>query len=457
MRLSYILPLVAMTLPLGAQEAPAPVSQTLMVAPVAVQQALESALEQIFSAQSEDLYPAALAVLEAGGNEVDFYRLMHQAAEKGNPVAQKWSAYYVLQSAPMGDITNAAEAVKSRTLLKSSADAGYVPAMVEMARYAGSGIGAPANEKEGMQYLMNACKSGSSRARAAYLLLTGRLDAGKFDSPEIASELNKNNYHLEEIIASMYGAHEASMEWMQKASDHGSPAAPLLLAQRSETEAESLRLLQLAAERHQPEALAAYGAILLSPSASSGLKRDEAAGTRNLQLGMMLGYVSAASTLAGQYMNMPETYSAERVFDLYNIATVLQDPRASVAYAYCLVMGRGCTPEPEKGVGMLRALADAGSPYAYVALADLYFNGNGVAADMDEAISCLDEANAAGIPHAYALIAAFTHLGNKTAPPDARRAELYLQMAEERNELNARKVFDSIVEKKSWYFLPPVK
>lgn len=458
MNIASLVPFVtlSMVLPLVAQE-PNPTVPTV-VAAKPVQQAFDAALQQVLKNQSEDLYAVAQSVLDAGGTEVEYFRLMKQAADAGMPVAQKWLAQYVLQSAvePAIDLSTAPSAVAARKLMKLAADAGYVPAQVEMARYVGSGIGAAADESAGMQYLMRACAAGSSRARAAYLLLSGRLDAGKFDAPEIVSELQKGNFHLEEVIASMYGEMPESEEWLRKAMAHGSPAAPILLAQRSTAENDSLNLLRLSAERHQPEALAAYGAILLNPSTSSGVERNIAEGIRHLQLGVMLGNVSAASTLAGQYMNKPDIYSAERVFDLYNIATVLQDPRASVAYAYCLVCGRGCSPEPEKGVAMLRQLADAGSPYAHVALADLYFNGTGVEPDMFAAINHLGEAGTIGVPNTYAIMAAMTQMGNAKARPDARRAELYLQMAEEQGQTSAREVYNGIIAGKAWSFLPPV-
>ncbi len=419
-----------------------------------VNEALESAFAGILESQSEDLYPLALAVLDSGGMEADFFNLMNQAAEAGNPVAQKWSAQMLMQSVPLtqAELGTASNAVKARALMKSAADAGYVPAQVEMARYVGSGVGAPADESEGLRYLMMACKTGSARARAAYLLLTGRLDAGKFDAPEILSELNKNNFYLEEVIASLCGDSPEALEWLEKASAHGSPTAAFLSGQMKvqTDEAASLKLLKLAADRHLPEALASQGMMSLSNG------QDEE-GIRHLQLAFMLGYAPAAATLAAQYNNRPETYGAERVYALYKLGAQLHDPRAQVACAYCLATGRGCIPAAEQGAEQLMRLADAGNPYAHVALADLYFNGIGVPVDMMKAINALGEADAAGVPNAYVLMAVLTHLGNAAAAPDARRAELYLRMAVERGAVGAQQVFDSLVKEKSWHFLPPVR
>lgn len=431
-----------------------PTQQTNMVAPQGMEDAFNKALSQVFATQSEDLYPVALAVLNSGGGEGDFFNLMNRAAKAGNPVAQKWGAQNELQSVLLSqpELSAASEAIKARALMKSAADAGYVPAQVEMARYAGSGVGAAASEAEGLRYLMQACRSGSSRARAAYLLLSGRLNTAQFDAPEIASELGKKNYHLEEVIASLYGDSPEALEWLEKASAHGSPTAAFLLGQRKlqTDEAAALALLKLSAERYLPEAMATYGVIQLS-------RHEEEEGLQKLQLAFMLGYTPAATTLAAQYISRPETYSPERVFELYRLGDSLKDARSSVAYAYCLVTGRGCTATPEKGVEMLRQLSDAGSPYAYVALADLYFNGCGVEPNMMKAVNYLGEADAAGVPNAYVLMAVLTQLGNAAAPSDSRRAELYLKMAAERGERGVKQLFDDMVQKKEWHFLPPVR
>lgn len=448
-----------LTLPLGLLMIPGHVfAQPETIPARRVQQtpeeAFSAALSQIFQSQSEELYPAALSVLQSGGTEIDFFRLMKQAGESGNPVARKWMAQNILQSASAssGDLATAPAAIRSRELMKEAADAGFIPAQVEMARYAGSGVGAVASESAGLNYLMQACKGGSSRARAAYLLLSGRLNTGQFDAPEIASELGKKNYHLEEVIASLYGDSPEALEWLEKASEHGSPTAAFLLGQRKlqTDEAAALALLKLSAERFLPEALATYGVIQLS-------RHEEEEGLQRLQLAFMLGYAPAATTLAAQYISRPETYSPERVFELYRLGDSLKDTRSSVAYAYCLVTGRGCTATPDEGVTMLRELADAGSPYAYVALADLYFNGCGVEPDMMKAINYLGEADAAGVPNAYVLMAALTQLGNAAAAPDARRAELYLKMAAERGEIGVQQLFDAMIQKKEWHFLPPVQ
>lgn len=432
------------------------------VAPQAVRTAAEQALAQILAQQAEDLYPVADAVLNAGGTETDFYRVMKQAGNQGNPVAQLWLARKLLVSHQVEDETLAthAAAVQARALLKTAAEKGYVPAIVEMSRFAGSGIGAPVNEKEGMSYLMDACKQGSPRARAAYLLLSGRLDDGDLKNPAVASEINRKNFYLEEILANLLRQTDQLKPWLEKATAHGSMVAPLYLSQLlEETDAaKSLELLNLAAERHNPVALATLGSLKMNPPQGVNVQADEAGGLRMMQIAVMLDYLPAVAPLSMYYINHADKYSAERVFDLYNVATILHDPRSSVAYAYCLAYGRGCDAAPEQGVNMLEQLADAGSPYAYVALADLYYNGVGVKADMHKAISLLGEASASGVPNAYVIMAAITHMGNSVAKPDPNRAQLYLRMATEQDASQPlRPLFDKVVAAKAWSFLPKVK
>jgi TPR repeat protein len=122
------------------------------------------------------------------------------------------------------------------------------------------------------------------------------------------------------------------------------------------------------------------------------------------------------------------------------------DPRGGVAFGYCLAVGRGCQPDAARGVKILHQLVDAGVPYANMALADLYFNGTGVEADMSKALSALTAAASAGVPQCYTLMAVIAHLGNASRKADPARAKVYLRMAEERGEANARAAFDTLVQ-----------
>lgn len=422
---------------------------------------VKEALAQIARDNSEDLYPAAAAVLDAGGTEADFETLMRAEAKAGAPAALLWLAHAELEKLVTkgSDAVASDEAVAATKALAAAVKAGYIPALLEQSHLAGAGIGRRPSEKEGLRLLAEACKAGSVRARAAYLLVSGRLDAGDWTVPEVASELEKKNFYLEELIAGLYGAEPQAREWYEKAAEHGSARAAYVLSQTFEEdipEDRAAEYLKLAADRHLPEALAAVGMLEVSGDGKLfPVNREQ--GIRRLREALMLGYLPVAVTLASQYMTEPETYGPDVVLTLYRNAAEHGDARAMVAHAYCLATGRGCEPDAAKGREMLRTLALNGMPYAFMALADLDFNGVGQGADVRAAVNALGEAASAGVPQCYTLMAALTAIGTETTKGDERRAESYLRMAEENKEQAPRELYRTLLEEKEWHFLPPLK
>lgn len=472
MKTSALLLLAALSVvPLAAEDAPPPAQEPAAApeqsaAPEQTQEekmktALAAALEQIAAEQSDDFYPAVCAVLDAGGTEADYARLLREAAKEGAPAAQLRVAHENLEKLVVrgGDAVMADEAVRAAKLLAEAAKKGYVPALMEQSRMAGAGIGRQPSEKEAMRLLVEACKAGSVRARAAYLLVSGRLNEGDWEAPEVASELEKKNFYLEEIIATLYGADERALSWYEKAAEHGSARAAYVLSQGFEEsipEPRAAAYLKQAAESHLPEALAAIAVLELNGDGQL-LPVDPEKGVRHLQEALLLGYQPVAVTLASRYMNEPDRYSPERIYALYQDAAALGDARAMVAAAYCLATGRGCEADAAKGTEQLRSLALGGMPYASMALADLYFNGVGGEPDVRSAVNALGEAAAAGLPQVYTLMAALTALGTEQTPADPRRAESFLRMAEDNHEQSPREVYQSLLTEKSWHFLPPAR
>lgn len=428
----------------------------------AAETVVNAALEKMATENADDFYPVVAAALDAGATEADFAELMRAAAKNGAPAAQLWWAHQNLERLVVkgGDAVEADEAVRAAKALAEAAKKGYVPALMEQSRMAGSGIGRQPSEKEGLRLLSEACKGGSVRARAAYLLVSGRLDAGDWSVPEVASELEKQNFYLEEIIASYYGGDETrAREWFERAAAHGSPRAAYVLSQSFENvipEDRAAAYLRQAAEAHMPEALAAVAVLELS---GDGLivPVDKVKGLRHLQEALLLGYQPVAVTLASRYMEEPEKYAPERILALYKNAAELGDGRAMVAYAYCVATGRGCEANAEAGRAMLKSLAFNGMPYASMALADLEFNGVGAEPDVRAAVNALGEAASAGVPQCYTLMAALTALGSEKTPGDARRADSFLRMAEENHESSPRELYQTMLQEKGWHFLPPVK
>ena len=421
--------------------------------------ACRAALDAVQKAQSDNLGPVVTAVLDAtGGDELAYFRLMREAADAGHPVALTWTAGQMLRqlnAQGASPVTDPA-AQKLRAAMEQAAASGYIPAVVEMAHLCGSGVGAEADEKEGMKHLM--------KARAAYLLLSGRLEKEGATGAAVASELKKNNFYVEEFLSALTAqADEAkSKEWLTLAASHGSPVAACTLGLYYLQEGKlslGCDFLKLAVERDHPEALAQMASLMLPDAQVPAelrefIKADTEGAIRLFQRAVLLGYTPALLPLAGELHHQPGKYAPERVFELYRMSADAGDPRGGVAFGYCLAVGRGCQPDAARGVKILHQLVDAGVPYANMALADLYFNGTGVEVDMTKALSALTSAASAGVPQCYTLMAVIAHLGNDSRKADPARAKVYLRMAEERGESNARTSFDTLVQQGSWRFIP---
>lgn len=426
-----------------------------------------AALDAVKNAQSEDMTPVITAVLDAtGGDEQAYLRLMKEASDAGHPVALVWSARQLSRQIQMQklDIESSQEAQNMRAAVEQAASMGYVPAMVELAHICGNGIGAAADEKAAMKNLMEACKKGSARARAGYLLLSGRLEKDALSSAAVNAELKKNNFYVEEFLAALLGSQdeEKSREWLTRAAEHGSPGAACTLAFyyfNLKQDELGYEFLLKAVERNHPEALAQLASWYLPEAVvPDGIKdkiqSDTGKAIRYFQTSALLGYTPALIPLAGEYHKQKENYTDSRVFELYRLSADAGDPRGGVAYGYCLACGRGCTANPERGVQILTQLVNAGVPFANMALADLYFNGTGVPADMSKAISSLSAAASAGVPQSYTLMAVIAQLGNSSKPSEPNRARMYLRMARERGEHNSQEAFDTMVQSGSWKFIP---
>lgn len=438
--------------PLAAQQPAA-----LAAVPAAAVPSASAALAEMQRTNSED-YHAVMQALLGEHKLAEIPAAMEQMAAAGEPAALLWCARREITAlvAANADMSTAPRAVKARAMVADAAKKGYVPAMVELARFAAVGFGLPADDKAGKQILTEACKKGSSRARAAYLLVTDRLaDPSKFDAPEIVSELKKGNFYLEEIIASLYGDDPRALTWLKRAAEHGSAQAPYIITQAFAPEISAQEFkdnLMLAVERHHPEALALLG-LMQAMGDESTVPRDREAALKNLELAAALGARTGLIALAMRYHCDPEHYSAEEEFELYRSGMELGEVTPAVSYAYCLTVGHGCTADAAKGIELLKKLADAGQPYAMVALASCCYNGSGMEPDVRRAVDYLGQASSAGVPGLYAVMAALTEMGNSAAKPDARRAAVYLKMAEEQEGPAARAAYDFILKNKAWSFL----
>lgn len=432
-----------------AQVAPASVA----VDHAQLQQKLQDVLRGMVQSGSEDFYEAASIVLNATGDESSFLPMMEKAAVAGSSAAQYWLALRCLPVAVPGS----ADYAQLEKWVDKAVKGKYSPAMI-----LASQLKAETNPKAALSVLMDACRLGNAKARALYLLQSGRLAAGNLDLPEVASELKKNNHYLEEIIANLQTTELKAFEWMQKAAQHGSPTAPYILSQTlmpGDTEEDCLNRLKTAVERHNVMALYMYGLVNLRGNEFyEGVQNNTAEAKRLLQLASMLGAPEAAVQLAVFYSTGELSGAdAARIYRLFEYASQCGVPAGMAGVGVCKVLGAGCKADVEGGLKLLLAARDKGDQWVNKALASLYYNGcAGLKPDLRKALDYLTADAAQGGYYSYAIAAGLAAVGNASNPPDAAMADYYLSSALSNPEVAAvaRQMYDVIVASKGWRFMP---
>lgn len=411
-------------------------------------------LQKLVKTGSEDFCLPARAYLDKHGSCAGYFEAMQKAAKNGNAAAQTWSAMYQLLYVQSGT----PEYANVLKLVAAAAEKKYAPALILSA-----GLHAQSNPSLSQTHLRAACALGNPKARTLYLMQTGRLSAGNVTLPEVASELKKNNYHLEEALASIQTVEAKAIEWMHKAEAHGSASAPFLLSQtlvKGEDEQHRLAHMKLAAERGNLVAMHYYGALLCRANTHPlaiqlGIKHDFALGSRYMQLAAMQGMPEASAELALMYaQGQLDSVPVELVYRLFEHAHRCGIAEGTAGVGYCKVLGAGCPVDAEGGISLLLQARDKGALWVNHALASVYFNGTaGVQKNLRKAIDFLTEDAAVSSASAYAIMAAITALGNETTPPDLSTAEYYLDMAKAATP-NAQQIYDAIVLTKSWICMP---
>lgn len=421
---------------------------------------LKCILQKMGETHSDDFYEAAACVLGASGDELAFVRAMQEQADKGSSVALYWLGMRKLRMIEEGD----AALSQARQMLLKAAESGYAPAQIDAAWLSYIGIGGEKDEKKAMELLMAACKQGDYRARAVYLALTGRLASGNYELPEIASELRKGNYYLEELIARGQENPTEVEHWLRLADGHGSAYAPYVLTQLplELTKEESWECLKRSAERHHTEAIALLGNLYVRAGQLNmgegdlQIAEDARKGLKMMSLAAALGDPVASQRCALFYAQGEGSGdgSANRICELFRYASLCGDPDGMAGLGYCMVAGKGCPQDVEAGLELMEKGRLKGSVWVNQAMASLYFNGHGVKADLRKALDLLIEDASSGSIHAYTLMAALTALGNESAKPDPRTAGIYMEMAQQRGEQDCQVLYDAIVTSRNWQFMP---
>lgn len=443
-------------------EQPAKATETLseLAQPV---ESVENVLEAMLKTQDDNYYELARLLYDSTQDILALEKRMTELSEKSaHPVADVWVARKKIATAhDRSDIESA------RDLMKRAADSGYVPAMVDYASLLFSEAGGAEDENNAKKYLMEACKQGNSRARAAYLAITDRLADTTYSAPEVASELKKGNYHLEELIAMRQVPAQAAV-WLRKAGEHGSPGAAFTLSQSSAelgvSAQESYEWLVKASERKFAPAMRVHGMLLMLVDAGKALglkdvESDPVRGMRLLHMAAVMGDPEAMSYLIRFYLDAAEDkqLTAKQFYELCAAAHNHFSAPGTVLYAHCLMRGHGCEARPEEGLSLLEEGMYSGVALAALALADVYYNGYGVESDVQRAVDMLGEYAALGGRTAYTLMAALTAMGNDKTPADPVRATMYLKMADERGEANAKAIYEQIVKDGEWRAVPKMR
>ncbi len=449
------LPLLAETpAPAPAQEAAAPLSTRL-----------RTLLDGMERAQSEDFYEAAKLVLEETQNAAAFYPLMEEASRAGSAAATAWLVPLELHRLQLAgaDLASDPRAVELCTRAVAAAKKGYRPASFLAFRLMDLGVGGPEDAAAARRYLVEGSKVGCTQSRAAFLLVSGRLQGGEAKDPAVAAELKRNNYHLEEMLAQVHGDSAEGVKWLRLASSHGSAAAPFLLTQSQTAalpEREAMEMLELAASRHHVPAMAFLANIKLNArelnaTSGSSLVEDTEGGLLLLRHAAALGDAEAAQSLASTLaQGTLGAVPVEQVCELYRLAAEQGSAEGMAGYGYCLMAGRGFTADAALGEEWLLRAVDKGALWANQALASAWYNGFGVKPDLRRAVNALGEDAAMGSVHAYAIMAGITALGNEGTAPDPMRARIYLDMAKQDGDTEAQAIYDAILKAGGWRFLP---
>ena len=426
--------------------------------PAAQTAALAAELDRMLRENDEDFFKVAEMLTKNTGNWISMDGVLAAAAERGEPVSQYWTAKRELDKREKkGSVSlPGPDFAKALKLFRASAERGYLPASIACANLIGGGLGCEPNREEALRYLQDACKKGSARARAIYMMISGRLESGKFDTPEMKFELDRGNYFLEELVADYYAAQQdraKHVEWLKRASRNGSASAAFRLAlifsaeNSDDLSEDPAPYLQLATERHWPEALCLSGKI----AAGQG---DAARTVDLLAAAAQLGSGEACRILAeicGE--NGGVGITPELIESLLQRSFELGDVNGMADYAYCRVLAAASPEEAQKWLDLLQEAADASSVSAYKALASLHYNGApGVEPNLRRSVYFLGEARSLGYVQADAIIAAVTALGCKGTEPDADRAASYLKLAVKQVPM-AQQWYDSLVQEKGWSFL----
>lgn len=421
--------------------------------------AFKERLQQEAKDCNYDFMPAMKAILNATNDEFAIDAWMQQAAKEGIAPAMQYIGDKMLSYITEDEIKGQ-KGKDAFALLKKAADAGYAPALLNVALARMNGLGTYKDEAQARKDMLAACKDGKFVPRFKWLQLTGRLQGfDSKDKPEVKAEIDRGNHHVVYFLAMQAENLNDQSEWMQKAAKLGNPEAVYALsaACSASMPKESYQLLQEAVKMHSPSAVLLLGNLLTDPKKPDAVKGldipyNDQVGRHLIRLAAMSGNPEARYMLGMCYHsgNFGFRKDESRAYRSFEMGTRGGDQLCATAQAIMLLKGMGVQKDEKASLPLILEAANRGSAGAIILMAYVQYKGlGGIPADAYKAKQTLQDAVANNIPEALVYLAYITAKGGANLTADEKESAMYLRMAQQDMKDEAQKLYDDLM-KNGW-------
>ena len=406
-----------------------------------------------------DFLPAMKAILTATNDEFAIEAWMRQAAADGIAPAMQYLGDKMLTGLTQEELQGQ-RAKEGFALVKKAADAGYAPAMLNVALARTNGIGTARDEAQARKDMLAACRGGQFMPRFKWLQLTGRLNGfDSKDKPEVKSEIERGNHHVVYFLGMQAPGNQERSEWLQKAVKLGNAEAVYALsaACSATMPKQSYQLLQEAVKMHSPGAVFLLGCLLTEPNQPKavqglGIPHNDQVGRQLIRLAAMAGNTEARYMLGMAYHDGKYGFAKDdsRAYRNFHIGTLAGDPMCAMAESIMLLKGLGVAKDEKAALPLMLEAANRGIPGAIILMAYVQYKGlGGIPADAYKAKQTLQDAMANNVPEALVYLAYITAKGGPNLEADAAESAMYLRMAEQDLKDEAKKLYDDMM-KNGW-------
>ena len=418
--------------------------------------AFKERLQQEAKDCNYDFMPAMKAILNATNDEFAIDAWMQQAAKEGIAPAMQYIGDKMISFITEDEIKGQ-KGKDAFALLKKAADAGYAPALLNVALARMNGLGTYKDEAQARKDMLAACKDGKFVPRFKWLQLTGRLQGfDSKDKPEVKAEIDRGNHHVVYFLAMQAENLNDQSEWMQKAAKLGNPEAVYALsaACSASMPKESYQLLQEAVKMHSPSAVLLLGNLLTDPKKPDAVKGldipyNDQVGRHLIRLAAMSGNPEARYMLGMCYHsgNFGFQKDESRAYRSFEMGTRGGDQLCATAQAIMLLKGMGVQKDEKASLPLILEAANRGSAGAIILMAYVQYKGlGGIPADAYKAKQTLQDAVANNIPEALVYLAYITAKGGANLTADEKESAMYLRMAQQDMKDEAQKLYDDLMK-----------